>query len=538
MHSLQTALLLGGLFVAMPAAADQANGGNGPGSNPSKLTADPMGPGPLTMVPPPLHGPSYGEGISDDLSFTYHGYLSAPILVTLGEKNDANPNRTSTPLHSLTLNLPDYTYNTWMRTNAQPGAWANMNFAIGTNHVYASVIMGAWNFNQGRETQQNTSYAETVVSFYPVVDFKSDDLFNTKTRMDLQVGGMVGRYGTAGKYDSGPYGAPVVGAIGLYDPTMRRLPVGEQLALERDFGDVTVRVEEGLGANGQGSKGVAGTTLVAHAHAMGSYKEVLKGGIHYLTSWTQDERIAGADPDGSIKIVGADARFNGGIFGELFLGASYVKLTHAEHVDGSIQVVNVASGQSMMDNFLGPDRSPQGNDHGTGSLRNVLVQYDYSLATLARYPETFWGNGPDLKVTLFGMYTRVGSFDPFWDKVSKLKFGTDIVYSPLDWLAVALRLDRVIPNMNTDPSITDPSDDFRAKITGQNFSIVSPRLIFRSSFVAHEVVALQYSRYFYGTFPNGQPGVPQTPKADLVPQLSPARPFDRDVFSLGATMWF
>ena len=145
-----------------------------------------------------------------------------------------------------------------------------------------------------------------------------------------------------------------------------------------------------------------------------------------MVACTQDERVAPSDPDGSIKIVGADMRFNGGIFGELFVGGSYVKLNHAQHVDGSIQTVHVSGGQSFMDNFLGTDTTPEtGNDHATGSLRNFNVQYDYSFGALARYPENFWATAPTSR-SPFGMYTQVGSFDPLWDHVKKLKFGAQV----------------------------------------------------------------------------------------------------------------
>lgn len=496
-----------------------------------------MAPGPFTMVPPPVHGPQYGEGISDDFTLTYHGYLSAPMLVTLGEKRPAptDPNapivdKAGTPIHSLNLNLPDAVYNTWLITNAQPGAWGSFTMAIGTNHVQGTVLIGAWNFNQGQQTPQNATYAQTALSFYPGLNLRVDDLFNSKATLYVSLGGTGGRYGTAGKYDSGMYGTPVVGGI---------FGLGELVAIERAYGDLTLRVEEGVGVNGHGSTGTQGTTVIAHTHLMAGYKDTLKAGVHYMTSFTQDDRIAPRDPDGSIKIVGADMHFSGGILGDLFVGGSFVKLTHAQHVDGSIQTVHVSGGQAFMDNYLGDDTTKEtGNDHATGSLRNVEVQYDYSLGALARYPENFWGDGPDLRFTLFGLFTQVGSYDPLWDHVKKLKFGAQVLYSPLSWFQVGVRGDRVIPNMDTDPNVAPTADD-RVRSTGQNFSILSPKITLRSQFAAHETVSFQYSHYFYGTTIYGNPGIPMTPKPDLM-QISgiPSRPFDSDVFSIQGTMWF
>ena len=77
MRPVTTSLLLGGLLSSsLPAQADDTTPARAPGA-PSTLTADPMAPGPFTMVPPPVHGPAYGDGVSDDFTLTYHGYLSA-----------------------------------------------------------------------------------------------------------------------------------------------------------------------------------------------------------------------------------------------------------------------------------------------------------------------------------------------------------------------------------------------------------------------------------------------------------------------------
>jgi hypothetical protein len=85
----------------------------------------------------------------------------------------------------------------------------------------------------------------------------------------------------------------------------------------------------------------------------------------------------------------------------------------------------------------------------------------------------------------------------------------------LPWLATSLRLDRVEPNSN----------DSR-----QSFSIVSPRIIFRSNWQAHDQVVLQYSHWFNGSnviVRNGYPPVED-------PTIHP----DEDVLSLSATMWW
>jgi hypothetical protein len=58
-----------------------------------------------------------------------------------------------------------------------------------------------------------------------------------------------------------------------------------------------------------------------------------------------------------------------------------------------------------------------------------------------------------------------------------------VVYSFMPMMAAALRLDAVQPDMDNSQ---------------KSFYIISPRLIFRSEFVTHESIVLQYSYYQYG----------------------------------------
>ena len=136
---------------------------------------------------------------------------------------------------------------------------------------------------------------------------------------------------------------------------------------------------------------------------------------------------------------------------------------------------------------------------GNGTVNSILAQYEFSVANLLTNLESpgtrFWGEGRDLSIALYGMYNKVESenkcdlaADPTcssateMDGVSKLKFGTDVVFSALSWFGVGTRFDRVQPN---------------SRIPEQSFSVLSPRLIFRSKWVTHEEIQEQYSRYMY-----------------------------------------
>jgi hypothetical protein len=87
----------------------------------------------------------------------------------------------------------------------------------------------------------------------------------------------------------------------------------------------------------------------------------------------------------------------------------------------------------------------------------------------------------------YGMFNKITGTTPSADinytRHSKLKYGVDAIYSFSPMVACAFRGDVVNPNMSD---------------SAQSFYSLSPRFIFRSEFVTHEMITLQYSRYIYG----------------------------------------
>jgi len=114
------------------------------------------------------------------------------------------------------------------------------------------------------------------------------------------------------------------------------------------------------------------------------------------------------------------------------------------------------------------------------------TQYTVSLGTLLRYPTEFWGEGPDLLVTLFGVYGGTNSDDPTFDGKKMFKYGTEITYSVLPWLAISGRIDHVVP-------------DTRDLQT--SFAVFSPKLVFRNDWHGSwrgGTLSLQYAAYALG----------------------------------------
>jgi hypothetical protein len=197
-------------------------------------------------------------------------------------------------------------------------------------------------------------------------------------------------------------------------------------------------------------------------------------------------------------------------FGHLYLVASQTHADDAVSVGGIVQVLNASGGPGLMSSYLGP------NSGGNGDLLTFAGQYDLSIGKLLRYPYRFNGKAPDIVVSLFGMLTHVSNTpDIHYNDITKKKYGMEMGYGMLPWLAASLRLDRV------EPSSSDST---------QSFSVVSPRLIFRSGWQARDQVVLQYSHWFDGSGVQVRDGYP--PAYD--PTLHP----DVNMISLSASMWW
>jgi hypothetical protein len=553
MRTFQISVLFCGLLASLPAyAADNDSADDQPPPQMRLGGADPRGPGPLMVPPAEIHLPPVGQSTSDDYMFDYHGYFRAPLLLSAGSRTTALEGQSSTTFH-VPAAVPDAVLGSWLYSNNVAPAWANALFSYGNKTVTGTVGIAAFNFTSSQDSGQST--ANTQVSLGPVyLHFNLPGLLGRKTRVDWDVGAFGNRYGTAGKYDYGAYGMFLIGATGA---------IGETLGIDMDVDPLTFRIEHGVGGNYY-IDNKYGTTLLHHVHAFMGYQQMFKLGAHYMTSWTTDDRPPAkpTDPDGRLSVIGADMRFNGGILGEIYFGVAQAKADHAINVGPVIYSVNALGGIGMRDNFFGPGPTNQRND-GTGTVTSILFQYDYSFVTLARYlahyPKSYWTDGPDLRLSIFGTMSKVstnadhtdyngdGKPDDYnFDGVTKTKVGGELIYSPLSFLSLGGRFDRVMPT---------------SKHSDQNFSVVSPKAIIRTNFFSHDAVTIQYSRYMYGaSYPrvasrgsyahggfNDFPVPGYTGDAGSIndqysipldaPGVS-SQPYDKDVLYLAATMWW
>jgi hypothetical protein len=469
--------------------------------------------GDLVLPPPPGSQVSPGSLKANQINF--HGYLRAPMLVGFGS-GSALPEGVDhgVKLHS-PPRVPDAAYTDWSYTNNLGGPWTELDFAYGTARVFGSVQLASYNLTDASfkdlTAQLGVNQAWVTVNL--------PDFFGDRGGLRWNIGGFSDGYGPSGRYDAGAYGTYLFGRTHM---------TGETVSLFYDLTDtLTLQFEHGIGArlnvfpyapNGPmasylpyGGPKQQLPTFLHHVHVGATLLDKFTLALHYLTSWTQAAETP-MELDGRISTVGAELRVVDTRFGSGWLGFSHLSSTNAVRVGGTLEIVHSWEGWSLTENFFGePDISS-----GTGTVNTLGWEYSFSLATFFRYPEPFYGQGPDVLVTLFGMYSSISSPDPTFAMLmkatSKLKAGTEVTYTPLRWLGAGFRFDTVQPNMN----------DAR-----ESFTEITPRILLRTDFVSNEQIILQYTHYWLNSrtklsFPFDQ--MKFTP--------------DENVVSLIATLWW
>jgi hypothetical protein len=455
--------------------------------------------------------PAYGQRAADEgeWRFDFHGFLTMPLRMGLNTRS--GPVTTEQHLNVLHAPpvVPDYR-DSFTYTTVVPQPYTQLAFSYGNSVVTGNVIIlsrTATDAQQFYNPPDQSGIADAYVNFrLPNV--------TRHLHLDINVGAYQSRYGVMGEYDEGKYGTPVIARVnGVGENIVGKLAVGNAVfALEEGFQGQFDKFPTDVvpaGWNGYGNPN-AGSGFVGHVHAGFSYMSTLTLGLHYLYAWTQDDRAEqGTTPDGKLSVAGADLRLTTGNIGHVYVAVSRTNATFVGSLGAILEIMNTGSGQGLINNYLGPASG------GNGKLTTAAAQWDVSLKSIMKYPEVYTGNSPDVVLSIFGMQTHVTSNDPAYTGVNKVKLGGEGAVSLFQYLAASARFDRVMPNGGD---------------SSQAFSILSPRLIFRSKWQAHDQVVLQYSHFFYGDNVIVRSGAPATPDPTIRP--------DRDMISLSATMWW
>ena len=513
--------------------------------------------------------PAPEEPATGEWKFDVTGYFRAPLRFSWGPPTTSDPNSTTpagTQIRTPPL-VPDANYIDWRYTNSMVGPWTELNFHYGNDRVKATVQIASYNITDSgyRRLESNLGINEAFLSMtYP-------EFIDQDARLTLIAGAYTNRYGAAGRYDAGRYETYLFG---------RTHVAGETVTFDQDIGDWTGgsrgrsagswsrsrstdlqarrarpprrtstcrpgsptrgpcrrsrrswRAASGRGLQEDGYRGAHLIDVFANDNERaGSYQ----GGTSPAWDGTQFGNVNSpprlpSDPKPSIWIGGGDVKLLGGVLGDGYVGYSHLSATNALYLADAIEVLHSFGGWQLHDNYFGP---PGGVQQVTGSIDSVEVQYSFSFGQLFHYPQAFWGDGPDLIGTVFGMYNHVKAPEAPGYSLNKLKFGTEWTYVPLPWLGLGARYDVVEPNLD---------------ISGESFSVISPRIIFRTAFVTHEQVMIQYSRYFYGS--DYAPGL--TPNGATTPGIVSGSQFpynsqpgasqlgvDKNAAQIAAIIWF
>lgn len=463
-------------------------------------------------ITPAFGAPSESD---QDWQFDFHGMVLLPLRMGINDRaGTVYIDQKKTVLHTPPL-VPG-NFETFEYTAVAPDPWVQLNFSYGNPTVIATVIVAARTVQNGESwfnAPDHIGVNDAFFTYHPRV--------HEAIHVNVNLGGFASHYGHMGEYDLGRQGTPLIARVSGMGATGTAI-----FDLEHDF-----QVVAEVGLQGQLTKtpigiqpaawnGYAdpnvGSTFAVHGHTALGYMGKAQIGAHLIYAFAQDDRATPTtQPDGNISVLGLDARLTLGRYGHFYLGYGHTKADEARSVSGVLRVLNAAGGAGLADEYFG--RDPEGRING--SLDVLGAQYDFSLGNFLQFPRNFQGKSPDLVGSLFGIYAATSSPVPalngVGDGVGKLKYGVEVGYSMLRWLALGGRFDRVLNDLDDD---------------AQTHAIWTARAIFRSDFGARDQVTLQYSNYRSGSRVAVKDGQP--PQRDY--SIDP----DNHVVSLMASMWW
>jgi hypothetical protein len=469
----------------------------GLGLSPYVPTAPASLPGTLQ---PAFAAPNFGSGIG----YEFHGYMQQPLRASFGKREGAYVGQHNLVIHGDPV-VPGANYGWFEHTMTVPTPWAHLGFTVGNRTVKATIQVGSWS---PTESDEAAGYFRTPSKVWFNSAFLTYTPNVSPVILRITAGAYPERYGAMGRWTQGAYATSVIGTVfgGGATGTVELPFEGDWTAkFEAGFKGDYNRVPTTLTPNGSNewARRWYGSTYVAHGH-FGINFMGLEPTLHYIHAFSQDDRSDKADDsetpgneaasphDGSMKITGADVRWDGKRFGYLYLGASHVVGKDVNRLSDTVSVINSGGGAVFMERFWGFTNNP------SGKMTFVAGQYSISLGTLLRYPSDFWGEGPDLAISLFGLYAKNRSADPTMHndvyspngdviRVGRFKqafkYGVEGIYSALSWFAPSLRLDHVMMELGD---------------SSKSFFVASPRLVFRSDWSSRESLTLQYSGYVCG----------------------------------------
>lgn len=425
-------------------------------------------------------GSTPGLGVSvGPLDFAMHGYFRAPLRLGFRGRDSAKEGEAGYNVHTPWLVDDDYFRSGFAYTRIQESDWSELYFSAGNKHLRGEVaLMGSLFSDWARPLlDRQWGISQGSLSYF----------FNTegprgRFRLQVKGGAFWDRFGWLENYDTYMFG--------------RTHQLGGQVRMEFERDRWTFTLLQGVGAHLEAIDANQGLTLLNYLHAGVRYRRVVEAGFYFLDARTQDQRQLKELSDASMQVYGLEARLHTVLLGRLNLFGSIIKASQAKFLAPAIEVLHAFGGTGLTENYFGTESSK----NGTGSLWSLAFEHDYSFRALLQKvaPDSRARvRQGDLRLRWFGLLTYTlseqVSLDPLVnrDGVLAFKWGTEASWQALSWLALALRYDRVILD------VQDDADSFR---------IVTPRIILTTRWLLGGQIFLQYSRYFYGERVRLRPG--------------------------------
>jgi hypothetical protein len=407
------------------------------------------------------------------LRFAMHGYFRAPMRITKVPRAEGSTkaNEGSSNYRSPFLVDDDYYRSGFAYSHIQETDFTELYFSVGNEHVTATIQFQGSLYSDAAKTDisRQPGISQGWLTYRADLDFVP--FF--KTRLRVKGGAFWERYGHMPKYDTYIFA--------------RTHQIGENVRLEFERGDLTLWLQLGLGTHLEDISANEGLTLLNYATVGASYAKTIELGGYIFDSSARDKRPLSQLTDASLSVVGVDLRADTHYAGKAYAATSYISADQATFMAPAFEVMHSLGGRGITENYLGT----QSSENGTGSLWNVGVQYDLSLADIYK---GWTGKGSplpwngDVNASLFGVYTFVQSKQASTDQLvnrddrKQFKWGADAGYRITEWMSASLRYDRIVLDVD------DSANSFR---------ILSPRLAFFTSFITREMLYIQYSRYLY-----------------------------------------
>jgi hypothetical protein len=418
--------------------------------------------------------------LPSDLRLAVHGYFRAPLRLSIDRRSSTMPGESAYNIRTPWLVDDDYFRSGFAYTRLQEQDWTELYLSVGNRYLTGEVaLMGSLYSDWAQPLiDRQWGIAQGFLRFHWDADGP-----RARFAVDVKAGAFWDRLGWLQRYDTYLFA--------------RTHQMGGQVRLEAGVRNWTFWLMQGFGAHLEALDQNEGLTPLNYLHAGARWRRNVEAGFYFLDALSQDKRQLKEIHDADMRVYGIDARLTSRKLGsQLYVGGSKIEASQATFLAPAIEVMHAWGGRGLTENYLGTQKS----NNGTGALWNAAWDYVFSARTFlgawSPVGAAVLGRS-DVTLGFFGVVTRVQSDqkdpDPQVNRDGRtlLKWGVEGGWSPLSWLALALRYDRVILDVKDDAN---------------SFRIITPRLSLRTHWLVDGEIFVQWSFYSYGARVQLRPG--------------------------------